>query len=315
MNFNVRPGLQAFLALIFVVLTETASGQATFDAIRRTEQIYEAGDYKKALQQVDNQLLRDFELTGHERARLYLLRARLLYAFDRIPEITFWLRKSHASDQTITLDPLLDPPVLIDTMRNIRQEEEGFSERQSAVRGREGSFLVGVMPFGIGHMDAGKLKEGTLFLATETLLIVASQTVANDSSGNRSRILGVMGFLGTYSYELLDMLPELMVRDRDKADSLRYGMNFAPFGVAQAKNGDLGKAFGFAALQSILLTVGAANDDRETRTAAYSALGISWVFSMVDGFSSFPSASAGSDVQFVTQVTPSGPTWGARYRF
>src|SRR5690606_4149076 len=235
-------------------------------------------------------------------------------AFDRVGEILFWLRKAHASDPAIALDPLLDPPVMIDTMRKIRKEEGAVTEEEALAQSRDRSFYVGIMPFGIGHMDSGAVKEGSLFLATEALLLVASQTVASDSSRSSTVFLGTMSFLGTYSYELLDMLPELMVRDREKTDTLRFVMNFAPFGAAQAKNGDLGKAFGFAALQSVLLTLGTVTDDENTRTVAYSVLGASWIFSMIDGFSSYPSTSAmgESSLRFFATATEDSPLLGAR---
>jgi hypothetical protein len=295
-----------FLALFLVIPAAShAYGDETASAaLRDVENLYGAGEYAQAAAKLDSVMAVDNTLPDHERAQVYLLKARLELAFDRSREIKPWLRRAHAANPELTLDPVKDPPQLVALWEEIKAEGAPATTTPAAAAGpvtanaSPSPFWVGVLPLGIGHFDAERYKDGGLFLSTELLVLLAADTLPgrrdlDEADRDREKseklgrvapeIFGATSFLGVYGYELYDMLPDLYARKAGATAKLRYGLSFMPFGVAQAKNGETLKALGLGAVQTMLLTAGTLTDDEGLRRLTLGLFAVSWAYGSLDG--------------------------------
>ncbi len=273
------------LALVVLLLggaaaAEAREGEVAAAKLKDAEALYAAGDFESASRGLNEILIRDQGLSPEARARLYLLKARLELAYGRSSEIRLWLAKAHDANPTLALDPVKDPPQLNAIWEDLKQEGGAALPESKPAGGGLGNFYVGLLPLGIGHLDAGKYKDGLLFTSSEALFLLASSMVEKKRD---QRILGTLAFLGAYGYELFDLLPTQTTRDADSAASLRFGLSFFPFGVAQAKNGDYTKAFGIATVESVLLTVGVMSTGESQRNVALGLFMAAWAYGILDG--------------------------------
>lgn len=254
--------------------------------LREAETLYSAGNFDAASQRVNALLAKEATMTPAERARLYLMKARLELAYGRTQELKLWLTKARETDPSLTLDPVLDPPQLAQVWNEVKPPKPK--------PGTEQPFASMLLPLGAGHFIAGRGKDGGLFLATELLLLLSANvlTMADpladpDGDGRTSpqarEIFGGVSLFGAYGYELTDMLSEMELASPEGAGMMRSVLSIFPFGVAQAKNGDTYKAFGVATLHATLLTVGVLAPQDRQRRMALSALGGTWLLSVVDG--------------------------------
>jgi hypothetical protein len=157
----------------------------------------------------------------------------------------------------------------------------------------ESRFWLGLVPFGIGHFDARQPEEGYLYLGTESLIILVAAELdrRNVESNERAKnfyshrieernyhgiLLGVTGYLGAWGHEIADLAPELHARDAGKTQWARYMLSYFPFGVGQAKNGDMAKSIGVGCTEAALLLLSIAAPTSTQRTLSltlfYSAL-------------------------------------------
>jgi hypothetical protein len=300
--------------------TQSSNEGATGSSqLREVESLYATGEYSKAAQRLNNLLEVESTLASSERAQIYLMKARLELAFDRDREIKPWLRKAYQANPNLSLDPVKDPPQLLARWDEIKTAAnnptlQSKTDKTKSPEGRSTSpqyitaqaspspFFIGLLPFGLGHFDAGRYKDGALFLSTELLVLLTANTIPrpkkdsadddyNDSQRRQDEkrgktnatILGTVTFLGAYGFELYDMLPDLSVRSASATSSLRFGLSFMPFGVAQAKNGNYLKAFGMGAIQTTLLTMGTLTDKEEVRRFSLGMFVASWAYGILDG--------------------------------
>lgn len=84
------------------------------EPVAAAEAMFAAGNFAQALRQVNDLLVEDQQISPSLRARLYLLKARLELAFRHTDELALWLAKAHGQDPALTLDPLIDPPGLVE---------------------------------------------------------------------------------------------------------------------------------------------------------------------------------------------------------
>jgi hypothetical protein len=289
----------ALMATLAGLPRAAAAGQSA-GSLAVGEQLYAAGDYDGASQQINELLARDGTLPAAERARAYLMKARLELAYGRQAEIHLWLAKACQANPQLTLDPVKDPPSLIAAWRELRKHQTQTAARAEAQES-PGRFLAGLLPFGLGHVEAGRPKDGALFLSAESLALLAAATLPRGEDDHadhpRAHRLGAGLLLGLYGYELVDLLPELTAYEPSWASGLSYGLSFAPFGVAQAKNHEPVKAAALAAVDAVLLTAATMGTDDAQRRAALGLLGVAWVYGIVDGLLNHGSAGApGSSV-------------------
>lgn len=256
------------------------------------EASFAAGDFEATARRVNELLIRDFELPPERRAAVYLMKARLELAFDRPAELRLWLTKAYQTDPSLALDPVKDPPKLIAVYDEIRGAPKrvggkGDAANKETVALKEGdAFWVGLMPFGIGHFDADKPKDGGLFLSAELLSLLATATLPEPKSGgHRSHrfVFGTMTFAGIYGYELLDMTSVLASRDPASTSRLRYALSYFPFGVAQAKNREPLKAWSLAVSQAALLTTATLASEHHQRRSALGLFALSMAYGIYDG--------------------------------
>jgi hypothetical protein len=160
------------------------------------------------------------------------------------------------------------------------------------------------------------MKSGGLFLATEALVLLASSSLErpadHDDDLNRWRRarsgLAVLGFVGAYGYEVLDLLPTIAARDEAVAQSARALLPLAPFGAGQVAKGEATKGATIAALEAVALTIGVlADNSRQQRGAALAFAGL-WAYGALDAYAHLvPTSDAGVTHACVTPVfTPGG---------
>jgi hypothetical protein len=263
------------------------------------ERLYASGDYDAASRVLNELLVKDQEQPPPARARLYLMKARLELAYGRQSEIRLWLAKAHAANPQLTLDPVKDPPSLIAAWGDLRPG----GGAPTASGGSALGFVVGLLPLGLGHFEAERTKDGALFLTSEALLLLAGATLPNggdDAAHERARLATGVSLLGAYGYELADLLPDLARQSPDGAAMVRWSLSLAPFGAAQAKNGQTLKALAFGALDAALVTAATLAPDEDQRHAAAAAFGVAWAYGILDGFLNQRSAVSSADFQ----VTP-----------
>lgn len=273
-----------------VLLLSAVSARA--DTLKDGEQLFSAGDFDGSAKKVNELLLHEGDLKASERAKLYLMKARLESAFGRKHDVRLWLEKAHQTDSSLALDPVLDPPPLQLAWDDIKRaskpakvptEPEGPTLANPSAGGAA-SIGASLLPLGFGHDLSGRYRDGALFLSSELLVLLAANTLpssdnpsARQTQHPRAReVLGSVAFLGLYGYEVGDLLADV--------GGIRTMLNFFPLGAAQAKNGDTSKALAIAAAQSMLLTAGALAPQDSQRRMALGLLGVTWIYSIADGF-------------------------------
>jgi hypothetical protein len=255
--------------------------------LTEVEQLYAAGDFDGASHQINELLTHEADLPRAELARVFLMKARLEMAYGRQPEIRLWLTKAYQVNPQLTLDPVKDPPSLIAAWRELRKHQTQAAVRAPAPEEPSpGRFLAGLMPLGLGHLEAGRPRDGALFLSTESLALLAASTLPraeDDGTGQpRARRLGGTLLVGIYGYELTDLLPELATYEPGWTAGLSYGLAFFPLGVGQAQNHEPVKAAALAATQVVLLSVATLGADAPQRQAAWALCGVAWGYGIID---------------------------------
>jgi hypothetical protein len=274
-------------------------GESAASRLKEAEALYAAGDFESASRGVNDLLIRDQGLSAEARGRVYLMKARLELAFGRGAEIRLWLAKAHEANPNLDLDPVKDPPQLNAVWEELKQAKGPAPAVAAQTTGGTGTLAVGLLPLGIGHFDAGRFKDGLLFASSESFFLLASTTVVEKKSDQY--LLGGVSFLGIYGYELYDMLPSLASNHPEGTQSLRFGLSFLPFGVAQAKNGDSAKAFAIASIQSVLLTVAVTSEKTGQRNVGLGLFAVGWAYGILDGVSNHAERSS---TAFQFQVVP-----------
>jgi len=265
------------------------------------ETSWSKGLFRLASRQSAVLLLDDSRLSQQELSRLYLLKARLELTFEQVENARYWLGKMERVNPGAVLDPVKDPPEL----HALWQEAQAAGQR---VAPRSSPALLGdtlprpvalaVLPLGVGHFDAGRPKDGFLFLSTSLLMITGAMPIAESGGGasskdvedrsrdrarDRAHLFSGLTLTGVYGYELLSMMPDLYARNRVVADRVYRGLSVAPFGAAQFKNGDTLTGLTVAATQAVLLTGATVSTDARQRRTMLGLFAFSWLYSAVDG--------------------------------
>jgi hypothetical protein len=275
-----------------------ARAEPTDDRLHEAEALYAKGAYGEAAKEILPLLVADETLSPERRAQAYLMKARLELAFARGSEWRLWLAKAHRAFPALGLDPVKDPPQLLAHWKEL-QASAGEAPADGAppapeATARRGALaaLTSLLPLGVGHFEDGQVKSGALFLATESLVLLASATLPRpDDAGDdlarwrRARVaLSTIGLLGAYGYEVLDILPVVSSRDEDLAQAARAVLPIAPFGVGQVANGEATKGATIAALEAVALTIGVLADSSRQQRGAAVAFAALWAYGTLDAY-------------------------------
>lgn len=292
--------------------------------LARAERLYDSGEYEKARDTLDKLVKRESLITQAERSKLYQLRARVEYAFSGESGLRLWLAKLVDNDSSYELDPIQDPPAAHNILKEIKEKRgvanakppPTFETRSPARELREheepwraeAKYWVRLLPFGIGHFETGDYVSGGAFLGSEVAVLVAAASTADDEFNARERdskwwrapsttdsldrtgaqyyssVLGTFGFLGLWSHEVVHLLPEITATHKERGEWIRYGLSFAPFGAAQLKNGQVGKAIGLGVVQTALLTGGVVARTQQVRDTMVSLFFVSMIYGGLDGW-------------------------------
>lgn len=264
------------LVLLKMLLAASLAFGADDASLKEIDQLFASGDFEGTQKRVNELLVKDTDLPAERRAQLYLMKARLELAYGHHGELRLWLGKAKRANPSLALDPVKDPPQLVAVWDDLKR---AGGEARPKPEGT-GSFAIGMLPLGIGHFDAGRYKDGALFLSLESLAGLAASTSVHGSGA-----FGALTITGAYGYELLDMLPELARRGESGAGTVRYMLSYFPFGVGQAKNREPLKAVSLAALQSVLLTAGSLAPEAGQRNTSFGLLGLVWAYGVLDAVS------------------------------
>lgn len=317
----------------------SASQDKPMMALTDAEKSFDLGQFQRAEEQADACLKQLTAYPPSEKSRLFLLKARLSFAFQRRAEMESWLREANQTNAEVKVSRLKDPPELISYMEKLQNAEDAKTtpaqastpaqptlasgqtqtapsaavadplkkkpfdaELKSAAR-----FAVGVMPFGIGHFVNNQVWPGASFMLAQSSLLMLSSGLAEttinrayDNNPNQFRsgtdygrfsdqasaysFLGVGGFFGLWGLEVLHILPTLAQENPTSAQWARFATSFAPFGIAQIKNGERSKALGLAGAEALFLLLSGALPLQGQRSLAFTFFGGSIVFGMIDGW-------------------------------
>ena len=281
-------------------------------ALGAAETLFKDGEYAPAKQICDKILERGTSLDSTQNQRLLLLMSRLSFANGRYVEAKPLLEKLLALNSKFELDPLSDPPEAIALLKEIRQHQqksdtappksEAKSEspptevnHEASLLRKRAAFWVGILPFGIGHFEIGDYRGGLGYLlADSTSFYIAPffrgkeswsppATFHNSNSHLPNRASEIF-FMGSWGYEIMDVMPALLARDNFRANWARYWLSFMPLGVGQYKNGHHAKALGFGVVQSGLMMYAMIGRNDAQRKTASSALIATALYGSFDGW-------------------------------
>jgi hypothetical protein len=214
----------ALVVLSLTVALRAAAQELTpAEHLAEVEALYKTGDFDAAADRVNAMLRDEATFSGPDRARLYLMKARVELAFDRKDDLSLWLGKAHDADPSLTPDPVLDPPQIHAAWEDVKQ------------------------------------------LGAKTAAPAAPPPEASPEAPENPRAM-LAAQQGTRDQRLLSRT-----------------LSIFPFGVAQAKNEQLGKAFAVATLHTALLAVAALTDNEVVRRNAEVAFAATWAASAYDG--------------------------------
>lgn len=281
-------------------------------ALGRAETMFKDGQYDGARKIVDSrypELMADTAL----KTRAVVLKIRLHFVFNETDQGKSLVQSLDLQDLSSSFDPLSDPPELISIAReeaqkkNVAQTQELANKKiepvpltaiptndDSKLR-RVARFWLGVTPFGVGHLDTGEYLKAakymsfdfgafyvsSVFRGKENFSAKLTSLSENDLYPNR---ISELIFMGTWGYEVLDLMPTLLARDHFRANWARWWMSFLPLGVAQVKNGEPAKGFGlgFAQVSLAVYSMSAKHDHQ--RSLARNILLGTLVYGAYDGW-------------------------------
>jgi hypothetical protein len=318
---------------------DSASQNKPMMALTEAEKSFDLGQFQRAEQQADACLKQLTAYPSAEKSRLFLLKARLSFAFQRKTEMESWLREAHQTNAEVKVSRLKDPPELISYMEKLQNSQDAKTtpaqastpaqptpasgqtqaapapavadplkkkpfdaELKSAAR-----FAVGIMPFGIGHFVNNQVWPGASFMLAQSSLLMLSSGLAETTlkraeddnfpyvrsgvdygrfsdQASAYSFLGVGGFFGLWGLEVLHILPTLAQENPTSAQWARFATSFAPFGIAQIKNGERSKALGLAGAEALFLLLSGSLPLQGQRSLAFTFFGGSIVFGMIDGW-------------------------------
>jgi hypothetical protein len=354
------------------------SPKGLLDRLLKAERAFDVGDFLAA-EQVSKICVEQREsLAAADRDRLYLLQARLAFAFKRPEDVERWLRDLHRNNPKAQLSTLVDPPQMFAIWKKIGDEDLAkpsaaavtqsepqatgvqsgaasaspapiatgttSSSRPSAPSASDGAAqprpgvwnravntyvtaepgmkrgvrpALALLPFGVGHFTYGKVWQGATFMVGETAFVLlvsgladstegrlnatfgstsiggVSETETEERDGDSARFtdqasaykaFGVTGFAALWGIEIYNLLPDIAKDSPTTAKWTRFGLSFAPFGVAQLKNKEPVKAIGLAGSQALFLLLSGALPHENQRGLAQVMFFGSVVFGMVDGW-------------------------------
>ncbi len=292
-----------------------SSADAHSQSVAMAEDLYRLGDFEQSQWKLEPLILNLAHLDAPIRQRVIILGIRLAFAFDRGEDARPWMISLEQLAPDFFMDPIQDPPAAHSMWEEIRvaaaakraAEKAAVAQSLDATdAGTAGAdepeqklrsaarFWVSLLPFGVGHFDHGRFTEGFGYLGAEVLTLYVSPYFRgieksspryfrerSDTLPNRASELL---FMGTWGYEVLDLVPELMRRDARRAEYVRYGLSFFPFGVGQMKNGEMSKAVGFAVAEGALIGYGLLARSVEQRRLAMNIAAATILYGAFDGW-------------------------------
>lgn len=293
------------------------------------EKLFHQGDYEQSL--AEAQALEDVDngLTPSEKQRLYLLRARLGFAFGDESALRDWLRRLHNVAPDAKLDPLVDPPLAFSIWSELSANQASKAATDARTSGEPQNksryrFWLSLLPFGIGHFDQERFSQGISYLGGELAVLYASNELAlrdrrdaerslikdsddPSSSSSMAGALGTFGFLGLWGHEVAGVLPATENYDPSTARIVRRVLCFFPFGVGQRLNGDYSKAVWLSALEGTTLIFAAGTGQGWLRDQSSLLFYLAVVYGAADGWINFKTAdnpSEGKRSSFNIGVSP-----------
>lgn len=298
------------------------------------ETFFKVGEYANS-EEVINRIDPAEKFSDADLSRFLLLHARLEMVFGRTDNARIWFEKLVQHNPKLRLDPVIDPPEAIAIWEDLaaqerfmKRERKANAQAESAsptpspeAATKQGStFWVGLMPFGIGHFDAGRPVAGSAFLSGEALslyvspLFAGGETLSPKYTENRRNErmhvrMSELTFLGLWGYEVLDMLPHLEEADARRVPSVRKALSFAPFGAAQFKNNQPKKGWTFGVIETALVGYCVSSAKPQQRRIAANVLAGTMLYGAYDGWVNNPSSiQSSSQEKNISSVTFS-PIW------
>jgi hypothetical protein len=281
-------------------------------ALGLAETLFKDGDYLQAKSFCDKISERTAILDSTQNQRLLLLMSRLHFANGKFAEAKPLLERLIQLNPKFELDALSDPPEALSLLKEIKLQSKkieaspagtetqantapnNVNQEGNLLRKRAG-FWVGLLPFGIGHFETGDYQGGVGYLVSDSASLYVSPffrgkeqwsppaTYQNAHSHMPNRASEIF-FLGSWGYEIMDVMPALLARDNFRANWARYWLSFMPLGVGQYKNGHNAKAFGFGIIQSSLMIYSMTGRNDAQRQTAASALIATALYGAFDGW-------------------------------
>lgn len=295
----------------------------TLTNLERAELHFGTGAFQSSAAELKPLLVDDSSLTREEKARLYILKARLDLAFGAEDNLDIWLGRAFRADPSIDMDPLKDPPQLVAKWSQLKRSAINGSSPEkmppglqvshtevAGVDSRGKSFAAGLMPFGLAQLNASRNKDAALFFTTSLAGLLLAHDLPPAKTGSnvlttprRREFFSGSLLLGVYGYQLLDMSPELFDRNPAAAEAVYAGLSLAPFGVGQLRNNEPVKAIVFALIEGTALAIAGYADTEQHRNTARAVFAGSLVVGAIDatiGYRSMaPRKTAGREFKLI----------------
>ncbi len=298
--------LRTFLVTLSFFLFNPFLGADILLDINEAEGLYIQGHYEKSEDKANAILTYPYEVDTSARLRIFILKARLDFVYGRAQFCELWLKRALKLEPNWEPDRYLDAPEFVALWQKTRSQPPEpqkaaattTSSKTNAVKPQsfdaalkqKSLFWVSLFPGGIGHFHNDKVDDGLWFLSAHALFLFLSSNRVNTDQIIDKRyksdqaLLRSTGIMSIWGFELESLLPNLYAIDPGKAETTEYLLSFFPLGVGQKRNGEISKAYLFAAAQlsGLALFIHAESEDK--RDMGKSLLIGSYIYSIWDAW-------------------------------
>jgi hypothetical protein len=166
------------------------------------------------------------------------------------------------------------------------QSSEAVTPAETRRKAQGYAYLV---PFGVGHFAHDEHVLGAAFLGAGLASVYTTVQLTRESEDEEPRTRGaytlasILTPLSIYGLELLSHRDGLAADAPATADSVQSALGLFPLGAPQLRNGQIAKGVAVGAAQALALAAWA-NGDRSTQLMGMLLLGLSYTYSVYDGW-------------------------------
>ncbi|NBW80135.1 hypothetical protein EBR21_00120 [bacterium] len=210
-------------------------------SIQTAESFFDSGNFSSADQLAENCLIQQPLPAQNELAKIYMLKARLAFAFKKEKEMESWLRKAAEADPSAKMSQLRDPPQLFAMWTRVASEAKTLQETQ-----RE------------------KSAEKSTPQASDHSL-ASSSPRNDDTTGGKKSATAPDATPQSPAYERSKFQESFISVESSIKSKVRFGMGLLPLGIGHIAHNQIWEGSTFLVSESalLLLTSGLAESTRQ----------------------------------------------------